>query len=159
MKSFVRTLLCICPLLFALTGCSSKLSEADVYLAMAKIEQAVQQQDSAAVAQWLAPQAEVVIDMRHADIPEPLRLKKTEYLQLLDASWRAAGSRYTHERSNTRVNIAPGGKTATAYATIRENAWLQGKPVTSISDEMAMFALLDGRPQITYVQATVLSMQ
>jgi hypothetical protein len=126
---------------------------------MAKVEQAVQQQDSAAIAQWLAPQAEVVIDMRHADMPEPLRLNKSEYLQMLGASWTAAGSRYTHERSNTRVEMARGGKTATAYATVRENAELQGRTISSVSDEVATFAMLNGRLQITYVQATLQSMQ
>ncbi len=146
-------------LLASLTGCSSKLNEGDIYLAMAKVEQAVQQQDSAAVAQWLAPEAQVVIDMRQADMPEPMRLNKSEYLQLLSASWIAAGNRHSHERSNTRVEMAPGGKTAIAYATVRESAALQGQPVTSVSDEVATFAMLDGKLQITYVQATLLSMQ
>lgn len=146
-------------LLASLAGCSSKLSEGDVYLAMAKVEQAVQQQDSAAIAQWLAPHAQVVIDMRSADMPEPLRLNKSEYLQLLDTSWSAAGNNYSYERSNTRVEMAPGGKAAMAYATIKEIAALQGEPVTSVSDEVATFALLNGKLQITYVQATVLSVQ
>lgn len=159
MKTNILPHLTGCALLLSLLGCSSKLSEGDVYLAMAKVEQAVQQQDSAAIAQWLAPQAEVVIDMRHADIPEPLRLNKSEYLQLLGTSWTDAGSRYTHERSSTRVEMARGGKTAVAYATVRENAALQGQPITSISDEVATFAMLNGRLQITYVQATLLSMQ
>lgn len=146
-------------LLLSLAGCSSKLSEGDVYLAMAKVEQAVQQQDCAAIAHWLAPEAEVVIDMRHADSPEPLRLNKSEYLQLLGKSWNAAGAYYTHERSSTRVEMARGGKTAVGYATVRENAALQGQPITSISDEVATFAMLDGRLQITYVQATLQSVQ
>lgn len=159
MKTFLLPHIAASALLVSLAGCSSKLSEADVYLAMAKVEQAVQQQDCAAIAHWLAPQAEVVIDTRQADSPEPLRLNKSEYLQLLGASWTAAGSRYSHERSNTRVEMAPGGKTATAYATVRENAALQGQPISSVSDEVATFAMLNGRLQITYVQATMLSMQ
>ena len=53
--------------------------------------------------------------------------------------------------------MARGGKTAVAYATVRENAALQ--PITSVSDEVATFAMLNGRLQITYVQATLLSMQ
>ena len=132
MKTFLLPHIAASALLVSLAGCSSKLSEADVYLAMAKVEQAVQQQDCAAIAHWLAPQAEVVIDMRQADSPEPLRLNKSEYLQLLGASWIAAGSRYSHERSNTRVEMAPGG-VCTDNAALQLQATPCPPPIPSLA--------------------------
>ena len=146
-------------LLAALAGCSAKLSEADIHQALARIDQASQQQDVAVFEQLLAPTATVKIDMRAADIDQPLELNKSQYLQLLKASWQVAGSDYRYARSNTRISFMPGGKVATASATIQETVKQDGQTVTSTMDEVSTFALLDGKLQVTSVQGVLLSMQ
>lgn len=146
-------------LLASLAGCSAKLTEADIQQALTRIEQATQQKDSTVLEQLLAPQAQIVIDMRAVDVPEPLQLNKSQYLQLVRSGWAQASTRHHYVRSNTRIHLAPGGKTATASATIQETATVQGQTMTSTTDEVASFSLVDGKLQVTKVQGIVLSMQ
>ena len=109
--------------------------------------------------QMLAPQAQIVIDMRAVDVPEPLQLNKSQYLQLVRSGWAQASTRHHYARSNTRIQLAPGGKTATASATIQETATVQGQTMTSTTDEVSTFSLVDGKLQVTQVQGTVLSIK
>ena len=146
-------------LLAALAGCSAKLSEADIHQALARIDQASQQQDVAVFEQLLAPTATVKIDMRAADIDQPLELNKSQYLQLLKASWQVAGSDYRYARSNTRISLTPNGKGATASATIHESMELQGVSMTSVSEQISTFALTDGKLKLTQVNGRLLSIE
>lgn len=146
-------------LLASLAGCSATLTEADIQQALTRIEQASQQKDITVLEQILAPQAQIVIDMRAVDVPEPLQLNKSQYLQLVQFGWAQASTQHHYARSNTRIHLAPGGKTATASATIQETATVQGQTMTSTTDEVATFSLVDGKLQVTQVQGTVLSMQ
>ena len=152
-------LLAVSAVIASLTACSAKMTEADIHQVMADIDQATQQRDVAVLERVLAPQAEIEIDMRVANLPEPLKMNKGQYLQLLKAGWAEAGTSYQYERSNTRINMAPGGKAATASATVKETSKIQGQVMTSVSDEVATFVLKDGKPQVTKVRGVVLSMQ
>ncbi len=146
--------------LLGLAGCGgNKLTEASVQEAITQADQASQRRDLPFFEQLLAPDAVATLDMRAANIPEPLQLNKSQYLQLMKVGWDAVGSNYRMERSNVRIDITPSGKSASVSATVSEFTTFQGTPSNSTSHQSLTYALIKDKLQVTRINVELLTLQ
>ena len=63
------------------------------------------------------------------------------------------------KRINTRIEIAPDGKSARITGTVKETIGLQGRSFTSTVDEVARVELIKGQPLMSEIQATLTSIR
>ena len=136
---------------------SADLTQAELKTMLAQLDKAVQAHDSAGVGRLLAAHVKITIDMKSSGVPV-MRMNKSEYMAQLRQGW-SESQNYGYQRINTRIEIAPDGKSARITGTVKETIGLQGRNFTSTVDEVARVELIKGQPLMTEIQATLASIR
>jgi hypothetical protein len=151
------------PLLITLLGLMlSSAAAADWKITKDKILQVMDASDAAALARdaaaisiYLSDHFERRIEFPHKGLMAKVRLKKMEYLQMIDAGW-ADIDEYHYQRDNVEIHIMPDGITGRSHSTVTENITVDGIQMTSRFREYATYAMENGRPVIIEVSGHTL---
>jgi len=116
---------------------------------------AAMNRDTAAIGEYLSESFRRMIEFRHKKWMAKVKLRKDQYMELLDEGWAKTGE-YDYQREDTEIHIAPDGLSGQSSSTVTENIVQDGETMTSKFREYATYKLENGRPVITQVSGHIL---
>jgi hypothetical protein len=145
-----RTLLLACALLGSAPLAAEELTERDLKAFIAKLDDAIARRDVDTIIGRIAEHAVISATVTVFGQTKVLRMNKTEYRQMLTATWGGASS-YEYRRSNEKITIA--GDQATITADIAESMVLDGQKLDTKARERATVESFDGTLMLTQLLA------
>ncbi len=132
-----------------------KITSDKILQVMDASDTAALERDAAAISIYLSDTFERLIEFPHKGLMAKVRLKKMEYLQMIDEGWAGIDA-YDYQRDNVEVHIMPDGITGRSHSTVTENITVDGIRMTSRFREYATYAMENGRPVIIEVSGHTL---
>jgi hypothetical protein len=139
-----------CALLFTAPLAADELTERDLKAFTAMIDAAIARRDAETIVKHIAEHAVISATVNVQGRTQTLRMNKTQYRQLLAATWSAV-SNYEYRRSNEKITIER--DQATITADISESMVVQGQPVETKVRERATVENYDGTLMLTQLVA------
>jgi hypothetical protein len=127
-----------------------KITKDKILQVMDASDAAALERDAAAISIYLSDRFERRIEFPHKGLMAKVRLKKMEYLQMIDEGW-AGIDEYNYQRDNVEIHIMPDGITGRSHSTVTENITVDGIRMTSRFREYATYAMENGRAVIIEV--------
>ncbi len=132
-----------------------KITRDKILQVMDASDTAALERDAAAISIYLSDTFERLIEFPHKGLMAKVRLKKMEYLQMIDEGWAGIDA-YDYQRDNVEVHIMPDGITGRSHSTVTENITVDGIRMTSRFREYATYVMENGRPVIIEVSGHTL---
>ncbi len=132
-----------------------KITSDKILQVMDASDTAALERDAAAISIYLSDTFERLIEFPHKGLMAKVRLKKMEYLQMIDEGWAGIDA-YDYQRDNVEVHIMPDGITGRSHSTVTENITVDGIRMTSRFREYATYVMENGRPVIIEVSGHTL---
>jgi hypothetical protein len=150
-KSGVFVLFALCLLGFNSCSGGTKITESEVLDLLNKIELAAKNKDAEAVVANMSEKAEIKATVTTAGQTQTLKYNRDQYREFLKNSFVQLNN-YTYSRQNTRVKIAPDGRTAIVTEEISESMTFNGQTIRTLSSEVASLAIEDGKIVTRYIE-------
>lgn len=129
---------------------SQDISKADVEKLLAQMDKAVNNLDADAVANTMASDIEIVMDMPSQGNTDTLKMDKQQYLTVLKQGWSALTD-YSYKRINTSIDVQ-GGK-AIVSSEFEEQMTVQGQKIAGTSKSKATVEWVNGKLLFTKLVA------
>ncbi|MBI3714595.1 MAG: nuclear transport factor 2 family protein [Betaproteobacteria bacterium] len=139
-------------LLAAVAAHAQVFDKKNVEKFMTEMDQAQIKQDAAGMEKFLSPAVTITMSITQAGKKQTTEMSRSEYIASARQNFAAAKD-YRYQRSNTKIEIAGGGKKAVVTAKNTESMKMQGLPVTGVSQVTLTVELIDGQPMVTSVVA------
>jgi len=139
-------------LLAAFTAHAQALDKKNVEKFLTEMDQAQINLDAAGMEKFLSPGVKITMSITQGGKKQTTEMSRGEYIASARQNFAAAKD-YRYQRSNTKIEIAGGGKKAVVTAKNVESMKVQGLPMTGISQVTLTVELIDGQPLVTSVMA------
>lgn len=141
---------CLSPLL---DGCSSKIKEEEVHTILAAVDKAAHNRNPEGVVAHMADDVIIRISMQVPFESKNFVFTRDQYKVQLQQGYDMAKA-YEYGRKNTKIAIAPDGKSAKVDSQTFEAVAFQGGAARVEAQETAIFEIRNGKILITSVEAT-----
>ena len=148
MSNMAKGFFVIFCLAIATSSHGGDLTENAVMQVIARIDKAVNEQNTAALAKDLSDDVFIKMNISIKGRKQAMTASKRHYLSMLDQSW-AQYSNYSYSRSNVEIDIT--GNKAIVSAVVKESMTFKGKNISGTSKEEVTIELVNGKPLVTRV--------
>ena len=135
-------------LVAATSSYSAELTEDTVKQVISRIDKAINNQNSAALAKELSTYASIKFNITLKGRKQAMTASKRRYISMLEQSW-AQYSDYKYSRSNMTIDIK--NNKALVSAVVQESMVFRGQKVSGSTKEEVTIELINGEPLVTKV--------
>jgi len=137
------------------TQAAERITDVQIQQVIDATDVAAMNRDTAGIGEYLSDSFEKTIEFPYKKWMAKVRLRKDDYLELIDEGWTNTGD-YDYQRHDTEIHISPDGLSGLSHSTIIENMVQDGEKMTSKFREYATYELENGRLVITRVSGHTL---
>ena len=134
---------------------ADQITDEQIQQVISATDAAAMNRDTAGIGEYLSESFRRMIEFRHKKWMAKVKLRKDQYMELLDEGWAKTGE-YDYQREDTKIHIAPDGLSGQSSSTVTENVVQDGETMTSKFREYATYKLENGRLVITQVSGHTL---
>ena len=135
-------------LVIATSSYGAELTEKTVKQVLARIDQAVNDQNANALAKELSNDVFVKLNISMKGRKQAMTASKKRYISMLEQAW-AQTSDYKYSRSNVEINIK--NNIAFVSAIVHESMSVNGQNVSGSTSEDVTIEIVNGKPLVTRV--------
>lgn len=136
---------------------AAKITEEKLRAIINSMEAAITRGDVKGVIEHMASDVVVTVHVPGPEGTQVITMNLRQYEQFFEEGMKAVTD-YIYTRKDTKIDIAPGGDTATVKSTVLERTTLNGRVISSIAEETAVFELQQGRILITSLEGVIISL-
>ena len=149
-RSLIITILLAQPVFAA-----DSITKEQIQQVIAATDAAARERNTPGIEKYLGENFEKKLDMRHGKWMASIKIRKDQYLALIDEGWKDIDE-YDYRRDNTVIYIAADGLSGESYSTITETVVNNGERMVSKVREHARYTLEEGMPVITHISGHTL---
>lgn len=137
---------------------ATKITEEKILAIINSADAAITRGDVKGMTEHMASDIVVTVHIPGPEGTQVITMNLRQYEQFFEETMKAVTD-YIYTRKDTQIVIAPGGDTATVKSTVLERTTIDGRVITSITEETAVFELRQGRILVTSLEGVILSLE
>ncbi len=131
---------------------ADQLSQENITKLIKNMETAASKKDADGVLKFISPKAKITLTAMVNGKTQKVQLQVPQYKAMLEQGWKVAQN-YKFKRSDTKIQIDQAAKKATITATIDEEVEIQGKKISSKTNQKSTVEVINGKLMITDLNA------
>jgi len=154
MKNAFIVILFVISMIFQGPALSEDITPELINVMLNESDTAIKNKDTAAFAKFISDSASIVIEVPTPNGTIKITPSKQQYIQMLEQGWSSIPGEYKYERKTPKITVSDNGTVGTSLSIVNESYIIDGKTISSSSQEKAKYAFENKSLVIISIEAT-----